>query len=1554
MSVCTHASKASKSSDRSVASIAAVNARAKAEAARAKAAFARKEIEVRVKQAQLKVEEARLEATLEALHQECDAEAALAEANVYEAAASEMEEKPISGELCQTYDNSQRTTEYVKGQIYQFKTAAKEDVKPPDIAVSSTYFHPYQDGDRSDHSITPYTPLPQSCGNPGPSQPSQGSKAHQPSSCTKPQTVSQENSNMSDLTRFLARRELLTGGLTKFNDEPGDFWAWKSSFENVTQGLHFNASEELDLLTKWLGAESSQHAKRLRAAHVNNPSFGLAKVWERLQECYGSPEALEKALFDKLERFPSITNKDPHLLRDLGDLLLEIDSAKSEGYIPGLFYLDTARGIHPIVDKLPFGLQEKWMTHGTKYKQEHLVSFPPFSVFTAFIRNEASMRNDPSFRSSTPRGTFKVEGYMGKRNTPRMPISVNRMEVVNHEQRQSIEKGVWDPNKECPIHKRPHALKKCRAFREKPLEERNAYLKQNRICFRCCASSSHQAKNCKAEIHCTECGSDLHITALHAGPAPWKTHTVADPISDHGGEGESASPLATSICTKVCGDQSVGRSCAKICLVHVYPQGHHDKKLRTYAILDDQSNKSLARSPFFDAFAITENSCPYILKTCAGVLEATGRRATHFIVESLDGQCSLPLPTLIECEMLPDNRNEIPTPNAAFFHPHLRDIAADIPALDPQADILLLLGRDVIQAHKVLDQRNGPPNAPFAQRLALGWVIVGDICLDGAHKPAQINVFKTNIMDNGRPSYLFPCQNNFQVKENFSCQSQHKTNCPNLGQRIGLEEADIIGETVFKQTSADDKLSYSIEDQAFLRIMEKEVYQEDTNSWVAPLPFRSPRPRLPNNKQQAIQRLTSVHCTLRKRPEMKKQFVDFMQNVFDNAHAEPAPPLNEQEECWYLPFFGVYHPYKPDQIRVVFDSSARYNGLSLNDVLLTGPNLNNTLLGVLMRFRKERVAVTADIKQMFHCFLVREDHRNFLRFLWHQNNNMEEPIAEYRMRVHVFGNSPSPAVAIYGLRRASIDSEEGDGRTRHLVERHFYVDDGLISFPSCDEAIAALKRAQETLATSNLTLHKFVSNSVNVMKAFPKEDLAKGLKDLDLGTDFPPMQRSLGISWDVATDEFTFQVSAAEKPYTRRGVLSTINSLYDPFGFAVPVSIRGRALLRQLTTNSCEWDDPLPERKLKEWCEWKNSLKDLEHVRIPRMYASISLSISTNRELCIFCDASTQAIAAVAYIKVKHAEGKSELRFILGKAKLAPVPEITVPRLELCSAVLAVEIADVLREEMDVQFNSVRFFSDSKVVLGYIRNESRRFYVYVSNRVQRIRKSSLPEQWNYVPTTMNPADQASRSIPANTLMSSMWLKGPDFLLKPDKDGVDMESSFDLVNPDSDPDVRPLVTSCATRVVESPLDPRRFESFSSWGSLVRVLARLIHIANTFKQGNSKSSCRGWHICKGPGPEDLVKAKGVVIRSLQYKAFPEVFAYIQAGKDIPKQSQLCKLSPYLDEAGCLRVGGRLSLADLESDERNPLIIPRHHHVTILLVRHYHQQVHHQGRHFTEGAV
>ena len=241
---------------------------------------------------------------------------------------------------------------------------------------------------------------------------------------------------------------------------------------------------------------------------------------------------------------------------------------------------------------------------------------------------------------------------------------------------------------------------------------------------------------------------------------------------------------------------------------------------------------------------------------------------------------------------------------------------------------------------------------------------------------------------------------------------------------------------------------------------------------------------------------------------------------------------------------------------MVFDSSAQYEGVSLNDVLLTGPDLNNTLLGVLIRYRKESIAVTADIQQMFHSFLVREEDRHFLRFLWFKDNDLNQDIIEYRMRVHVFGNSPSPAVSIYGLKRSAQDGEAEFGMdVKQFIERDFYVDDGLKSLPSEEAAISLLKRAQEILACSNLRLHKIASNSSEVMSAFPSQDYTSNLKDLELSKDTLPMQRSLGLNWHLQTDTFTFQVSDEDKPFTRRGVLSTVNSLNDPLGFVAPVTI---------------------------------------------------------------------------------------------------------------------------------------------------------------------------------------------------------------------------------------------------------------------------------------------------------------------------------------------------------------------------------------------------------------
>ncbi|KAL6476597.1 hypothetical protein MHYP_G00150960 [Metynnis hypsauchen] len=196
------------------------------------------------------------------------------------------------------------------------------------------------------------------------------------------------------------------------------------------------------------------------------------------------------------------------------------------------------------------------------------------------------------------------------------------------------------------------------------------------------------------------------------------------------------------------------------------------------------------------------------------------------------------------------------------------------------------------------------------------------------HKPLSINVFFTITLENGRQSLFKPCPNTYQVKERV-CKLKGPGMCTAVPAKNAPQDRSRrhIGDDVFKRTDHDEKPAFSIDDLAFLHVMKQGLYKNEENSWVAPLPFKPQRQRLPNNREQAFNRFRFLQRTFSKKPEMKEHFFSFMENMLEQGHAEKAPPLQKQEECWYLPLFGVYHPRKPGQIRVVFDSSCQYEVL---------------------------------------------------------------------------------------------------------------------------------------------------------------------------------------------------------------------------------------------------------------------------------------------------------------------------------------------------------------------------------------------------------------------------------------------------------------------------------------------------------------------------------------------------------------------------------------------------------------------------------------------------
>ena len=1286
----------------------------------------------------------------------------------------------------------------------------------------------------------------------------------------------------------------------------------EGKFPKYYTELEATSSEQLDLLCRYLGNDSSKQAASLRAANFHDENGAVQKIWDRLDMRYGAPELLVSSIRERLDKFPKILPKDTDKLYELSDLVSEISSLKdSDKYKSILSFFDSSVSVNIIVNKLPAFMQNKWTDRALKYKKDYGVVYPPFSLLDEFIKNMAERMNDPSFNfdpSSTrsPSATYTPRKYSAS--------SMHSDRKVNFISRKTVANDIIM----CPLHgeSSKHSLKDCNIFLKSDIEDKRQIIKKYGICFKCCAGK-HLAKDCTETIKCQKCGSVRHCTIFHIDrKTPEK----------HGGENKEQSNLENentdvkTKCTQICDNNIGGKSCAKTLLVNVYPAEHPEMCLPVYAIIDDQSNRSLAHPMFFEHFCENYSKIDYVLSSCAGKTVRQGRHATNYILQSFDKTHTINCPSLIECNNIPNEPQEIATPSVVRNYKHLRDLEHCIPEYDPTIPIMLLIGRDVISAHHVLEHRIGLDNEPYAQKLNLGWVIIGETCLGKVHSPATISVKKTHILKPGRESIFEPCPNCLLVKEKI-----YDVN------------------NIFTRRTDDDKPGLSQEDKEFYKIMEKGVSQLPDGHFCAPLPFKTGRDRLPDNYSHAHRRAENLEKTLKRDVIKQQHFFEFMSKIFEKGHAEKAPVLDDDQERWYLPIFGVYHPKKPSKIRVVFDSSAEHKGVSLNKALLTGPDLTNNLVGILLKFRKERIAVSADIEQMFFNFFVTDKHRDYLRFFWFEENDITKPLIEYRMKVHVFGNSPSPAVATIGLRKSvcghAQDEDKDCDEVCNFVKHNFYVDDGLISMTNEEHAVSIIKETQKRMLTNGkLKLCKVTSNSSKVLSNFSSEELAPEMVDINFDQNDANVQRSLGLLWQVQSDTFTYRLSLEEKPYTKRGVLSTINSIFDPIGFVAPVVLQGRLVMRKvLSESNLDWDEPLPDKFRNQWEMWRKSLIDLENVKIPRQFTNISFQNSVRKELHVFSDASRDAIGAVVYVKLSNINGDSEVGFVIGKSKVAPTHGHTIPRLELCAAVVATELCNFVREHLIVRADSVSYYTDSQIVLGYINNTSRRFHIYVCNRIDRILKHSTKSQWNYVATECNPADQATRPISVQKMKNSLWLEGPiNFLNK-----CQTRENHELVCPDMDSEVYPEIKTLKT-CAPICLGSHRFTRFSKWSALVRAMSTLKKFMSR-KQNDLRSNV-----------DFQNESEFLLIKEAQKEYYQTEIDCLKNKKSLPKDSALISLDPALNKHGLLVVGGRLRNSGLSSLEKHPYIVSSKHYIAILLVRHFHEQVKHLGRVFTEGLI
>ena len=250
------------------------------------------------------------------------------------------------------------------------------------------------------------------------------------------------------------------------------------------------------------------------------------------------------------------------------------------------------------------------------------------------------------------------------------------------------------------------------------------------------------------------------------------------------------------------------------------------------------------------------------------------------------------------------------------------------------------------------------------------------------------------------------------------------------------------------------------------------------------------------------------------------------------------------------------------------------------------------------------------------------------------------------------------------------------------------------------------------------------------------------MQNVDINLDLT-VDRTLSLQWIVSEDSYTFHVYLIDKPSTRRGVLSTASSLYDPLGFVAPVTLLPKLILQSFDG---KWDDPLDCSKEKKWHKWKEQLKHLEDLRIPRCYFKQECY---SPEMHVFSDASELAYGAVIYLRLSSTPPK--LAFVTGKSRVAPKKTVSIPRLELNAAAIACKLADSVKTNLRIKPVSTTFWTDSIAVLRFINNTRSRFKVFVANRLSIIHEFTTPSQWQYVKTEENPADLASRGVSPDDL-----------------------------------------------------------------------------------------------------------------------------------------------------------------------------------------------------------
>lgn len=1344
---------------------------------------------------------------------------------------------------------------------------------------------------------------------------------------TKPDPdTKREETTPKDPVAAMWKVQLLNGITpTQFDGNPADFPFFRDQTRTHLESELLTDAQRVEYLPKFLKGEALEVIKRNRGCSYKD-------LMKTLEERFGKPIQVSQACIEGLVSGPKLAPGDNVSLLNFAERL-NAATKILKGDVE--HEASVATNLRRIVSRLPNDLVAKWQTEN--YEIVNRGRPARLQDIAKFVMRQASIRNDPIFGSQRQRRENSEENKdirNSSRNKKPPPPKDSTISSIKIERPPEPGNHV-----KCSICKSaPHRLQDCPIIKQcDRVAVRRQYAASYGFCFNCgCHNPTHSGTSCPDPPACSKCPGH-HLTLLHKennNGRRFRQRTNNGVNGDYNQanshsatvppQQQSIGPGAVSQSTNVhqasVSTTEVFAPQARVLLnvVPVTVTAENGNSLSTYGFLDNGCTDTLIDRELADQLNLEGTLQRIGIKTIRRSEESIESQRVSFTLGPVDG-CGRDI-EVNEAYVLPDLNQSgqiLPDSVDVSEYPHLQDLT--FPEVDIKR-VSIIIGSNVPAAH-LQDEVRVPPdnNGPFGYRFPLGWSIAGPLTCSGRGQ-ASVNFLSVGIENQ---------MERFWKIEDYGA------------------------------SKSDDK-PLSIEDKRALKILEDTTRVVDGHYEVGLL-WKEDQPQLPNNRTLAERRVDLLRRRLTKpgNEEMAAKYRAVMSEYISKGYARKLTPeeaAKESSRTWYLPHHPVMNPNKPGKLRIVFDAAAEYEGTSLNKGLLQGPDMTNSLVGVLLRFRQGKVGLAADVEAMFHQVRVRKEDQDALRFLWWTNDYSQHPDV-YVMEVHIFGATSSPCVANSVLRRTATDNaKKFSPEVAAVVEKNFYVDDALPSFSSNALATRVAADLAEMLEHGGFHLTKFMSNSKEVLSSIPVE--RRAAPNLDVELNELPVERALGVRWFVETDELGFQIKNLNHPETKRGILSAVCSLYDPLGFAAPVALTARALIQDMWKAKLDWDQPLEEHFLNRWRSWTTQLSSLCELRIPRCYFPPGVNpMKCRLQLHVFSDASEIGYGASAYLRIVDPGNSIHCSFVMGKARNAPIKFTSIPRLELQAAVLATRLNKMLRDELDLPIQQTKYWTDSEIVLHYLKNEKRRFQTYVANRVEEIRENSHPNDWNHVPGALNPADDVSRGLnPSDLKLDQRWLRGPEFLWQPEPlwptadCGEVSDEALELkkeahVN-HADVSTHPVIQQTDSFALSPPsvtakdVMHRILSSCSDWNRLRRRVAWLIRFVHFLR--NRKTAQRG-HLTF----EDYDAATIAITRIVQLSAYPQEIKDLKAKGAVKSSSSIVALNPMLDDHGVLRVKGRIANPPVADAARNQAILPRDHPVTAVIVRHVHESIGHLGR-------